>query len=71
MLLEPRELCRGRYASGCLEFSNKWFRLDIDLIGQRREGVLGFIIQESALLEKERNILLASGLSLLAYVRPS
>lgn len=62
VVFKPLELGRARDTSRFLECLELGFRVGVDEIGQGAKR-LGFgIIQEAALLEEERQILLASDL---------
>lgn len=68
MLLESGQLREGSYASGLLEVCDEWLWLGIDRIGQRREGVLFRIVEESALLEEERSVSFAASLTSVSNI---
>ena len=62
VLMDSGQLGRGGYTSGFLEVFQKRFGIGIDSVSQRLEGALFGIIEESALLEEERDVFLAPSL---------
>jgi hypothetical protein len=68
VLMYSRKLGSRGYASGLLKVSEKRFGLRIDSVGQRLEGICFRIVEESALLEEEGCVFLATSLIIVKTV---
>lgn len=62
VVLESLDLLLGGYATGLLEVLEGWLWLGIDRICEGREGLLLLVPEETALLEEEGNVVLATSL---------
>lgn len=62
MLFQSLQLCGVRDTLGLLEGLDCWLRLDVDGIVEGGEALLVGVVQKSALLEEEREVVLAINL---------
>lgn len=66
MLLQSEQLGWTCYTLRFLETLDGRLWLEINFVGQGRKGVQLFIVEESPLLEKKRDVFLSAGLCVLA-----
>ena len=64
VVLESLDLLLGGYAAGLLEVLQGWLWLGIDRVREGREGLLLLVPKETALLEEEGNVVLATSLKI-------
>jgi len=71
MLLDSGEFGSSGYPSRLLEMFESWLGFGVDGVRKRFKGVLCGIVEESALLEQERNIIFAPSLICVSRVLTS